>query len=111
MSKMNENNINSKEKSASLSSDNNTNTYRKRKKYKEFIRLIRSGEYGAFYEIAKKIGINRETVARWYYTKPAQKAADLAAEESVSRIKLPTPSWRDHARMLDRLIKHNKTLF
>lgn len=108
---MNKNSLNKKKKLASLSSDNNTNTVRKRKKYKAFIRLIRSGEYGAFYKIAKKIGINRETVARWYYTKPAQRAADLAAEESVSKMKLPIPTWRNHARMLDHIIKHNKTLF
>lgn len=112
MSKMNENSIKSKEKPASLSSDSYPPTLRKRKKYKEFIRLIKNGELEYFYKVAKRIGVNRETISRWFYTKSAQKALDQSTEEFVNKLPKQRFTWRDHAKSLDitlrRLTKKSK---
>lgn len=99
--KMSKNYIKQEKIPAILTSMSRPFTLRKRKKYKEFIRLIRGGEYGYFIESAKQLGLNRETISRWYYTKPAQRAADLAAEEAVIEIPKQKITWRQMDKMLD----------
>ena len=101
MLKMNKNYIKQEKIPAILTSMSRTFTLRKRKKYKEFIRLIRSGEYGYFIESARLLGLNRETISRWYYTRPAQRAADQAAAEAVMDIPKQKLTWRQMDRMLN----------
>ena len=77
---------------------------RKRKKYRQFIRYIRDGYFKTFYKSANDIGVNKETISRWFDTTNVQKALDEDTDRFISTIAIPRLSWRDHAKKIDILL-------